>query len=332
MFDFDRRRRSMHVPADLLSRLPTSRMRSTSRIRLTSRLRLTVWAALVCAAAISAPARAVDAKTSPFAAPWIDAAQGPEPLMQMQRYDADTYIIRQSIKTNPEGPFLFLFFGTNRILQIDTGAGGLEVRPTIDKVIADWLRAKGQKSIHLVVAHSHAHGDHIAGDKEFVGRPDTTVVGHSPQEVAAFFSIHSWPEEIVPFDLGGRVLDIVPSPGHEPAEISVFDRRTRLLLTGDELYPGRLYIPARQFQAYRRSIDRVLDFTRSRDVSWILGNHIEMTQKSGRDYPFYAPSHPHEHPLELSFSSLLELDSALHEMGEQPQLEVHQDFIIYPLP
>jgi len=42
--------------------------------------------------------------------------------MQVQRYDDDTYILRQSIKTNFEGPFIFLFFGTERVLQIDTGA------------------------------------------------------------------------------------------------------------------------------------------------------------------------------------------------------------------
>ncbi|MDP8983775.1 MAG: MBL fold metallo-hydrolase [Pseudomonadota bacterium] len=289
-------------------------------------------ALLACAAAISAPVRGAAFEAPPFAAAWNDATQASEPLMQVQRYDADTYIIRQSLKTNPEGPFLFLFFGTERVLQIDTGAGGLDVRPTVDKVIADWLRTQGRKSIHLVVAHSHAHGDHIAGDHEFAGRPDTTVVGHSPAAVAAFFKIHSWPEEIVAFDVGGRALDIVPSPGHEPAEISVFDRRTRLLLTGDELYPGRLYIPKQQFQTYRRSIDRLTEFTRTRNVAWILGNHIEMTQKPGRDFPFYAPSHPHEHSLELPYSSLLELDSALHEMGEQPQLDVHPDFILYPLP
>jgi hydroxyacylglutathione hydrolase len=218
-------------------------------------------------------------------------------------------------------------------LEIDSGAGGLQIRPTIDKVIADWLHAKGLKSIQLIVAHSHSHGDHIAGDAEFVGRPDTTVVGHSPEQVAAFFKIHSWPDDIVACDLGGgRVLDIIPSPGHEPAEITVFDRRTRLLQMGDELYPGRLYIPAKEFLTYRHTIDRVVNFTRSKNVAWVLGNHIEMTQKPGRDYPMHTPSHPLEHRLELPYARALELQAALHAMGEQPQLEVHDDFLIYPLP
>ena len=58
--------------------------------------------------------------------------------MQVQRYDDDTYVIRQSIRTNFEGPFLYVLFGSDRALLIDTGAGGLKVRPTIDRVIAEW--------------------------------------------------------------------------------------------------------------------------------------------------------------------------------------------------
>jgi glyoxylase-like metal-dependent hydrolase (beta-lactamase superfamily II) len=289
-------------------------------------------AAVVTVALLSGFAQNVGARGSPFAESWIDAAHGSEPQMQVQRYDDDTYILRQSIKTNVEGPFLYLFFGTDRVLQIDTGAGGLNIRPTVDKIIQDRLEAKGLKSIQLVVAHSHSHDDHIAGDEEFAGRPDTMVVGHSPEQVAAFFEIHSWPDETAAFDLGGRVLDIIPAPGHEPAEISVFDRRTHLLLTGDELYPGRLYVPTVEFATYRHSIDRIVNFTRSRRVSWVLGCHIEMTRKPGRDYPFHAAGHPFEHRLELPYASLLELDAALHEMGDQPQLDVHRDFIIYPLP
>jgi hydroxyacylglutathione hydrolase len=270
---------------------------------------------------------------APFAAPWMDATHGPEPEMQLQRYDENTYVVRQSIKTNFEGPFIFLFFGEQRVLQIDSGAGGLKIRPTVDKVIADWSRAHGRSSIQLVVAHSHSHHDHVAGDEEFAGRPDTVVVGHSPEEVAAFFHIHSWPTEIVTFDLGGgHVLDIIPSPGHEPAEISVYDRSGHLLLMGDALYPGRLYIPTRDFKIYQASIDRVADFTRSRTVAWILGNHIEMTQTPGRDYPMHFPSHPLEHRLELPASRLLELRAAVDAMGDLPRLEVHDDFIIYPLP
>lgn len=277
---------------------------------------------------------AMAAEPAPFSDPWIDGTRD-EPQMQVQRLDEDTYVIRQSLKTNIEAPFIFLFFGTQRVLQIDTGAGGLTIRPTIDKVISDWASAKGIKSLQLVVAHSHAHADHVAGDAEFADRPDTVVVGHAPEQVAAFFKINSWPEDIVPYDIGGRVLDIIPMPGHEAAEIAVFDRRTHVLLTGDALYPGRLYIPTDptdQFDTYRRSVDRVANFTRDLGVTWILGNHIEMTRDSGRDFAMHAATHPKEHVLQLPYARLLELQEAVDKMGDEPRLEVHKDFIIYPLP
>jgi glyoxylase-like metal-dependent hydrolase (beta-lactamase superfamily II) len=279
-------------------------------------------------------ANAASTPSPPFAQRWINGTHD-EPQMQVQRYDADTYVIRQSVKTNVEAPFIFLFFGSDKVLEIDTGAGGLKIRPTIDAVIADWMKHKGVASLQLVVAHSHAHGDHIAGDAEFADRPNTVVVGHSPEQVAQFFNIRSWPNDVAPFNVGGRELDIIPMPGHELAEIALYDRRTHLLLTGDALYPGRLYIPTDpvdQFPAYRASVDRVAHYTRSLGVSWILGNHIEMSTTPSRDYPMHAATHPNEHVLQLPYASLLELQAAVDKMGDKSRLEVHRDFIIYPLP
>jgi hydroxyacylglutathione hydrolase len=288
--------------------------------------------ALVSAVTLAgALAQAEPAKKALFAEKWIDAAHGKEPEMQVQRVDANSFVIRQSVETNIEGPFLYLFFGTDKALLLDTGAGGLMIRPTIDGLIAKWLAEKGRQSIPLVVAHTHAHDDHIAGDPEFAGDPNVTVVGHKPEDVAAFFKIKSWPTEIVPFDLGGRVLEIIPSPGHEPAEITVYDPETKFLQMGDELYPGRLYVPANAFQTYRDTIDRIVKFSKPLGISWIMGNHIEMTTTPERDYPMHATSHPNEHALELPYARLLELQAAVHKMTG-PQLDVHKDFIVYPLP
>jgi len=287
-------------------------------------------AALLCAAAlaVSLPA-AVMAK--PLFQPWIDGTGAAEPQMQVQRYDADTFVIRQSVKTNFEAPFLYLLFGKDRALLLDSGAGGLKVRPTVDGVIADWLAAHHRSSVRLVVAHSHSHGDHRMGDVEFKDRPDTTVVGWTAPDVAAFFKIADWPRDIVKYDLGGRVLDIIPTPGHHPSHIMVFDERTRLLLSGDTLYPGRLYVPTDQFAAYRDSVDRVVAFTRTHRVSHILGAHVEMTKEPGKDFAQAAAQHPNEHPLELPYADLLELQAAVHKMGDTVVKDVHHDFIVFPL-
>jgi hypothetical protein len=40
---------------------------------------------------------------SPLFKPWINGVSADEPQMQVQRYDDDTYVIRQSIRSNFEG-------------------------------------------------------------------------------------------------------------------------------------------------------------------------------------------------------------------------------------
>ena len=286
-------------------------------------------AGLFVAVLLVSPA-AAQSRSSLFK-PWINGVSVDEPQMQVQRYDDDTYVIRQSIRTNFEGPFLYLLFGHDRVLLIDSGAGGLKVRPTVDAVIAEWLARHHRTSIALVVAHSHSHGDHTKGDAEFRDRPDTTVVGIYPKQVADFFKIADWPHQIVAYDLGGRVLDIVPAPGHQSAHIFVFDRRTRLLFSGDSLGPYRLYFSQNTISDYRDSIDRVAAFVKDKHVSWILGAHIEMTA-GGDLIPQAAPAHPDEHILEIPYSALPELQAALHAMGDKPVEQAHRDFVIFPRP
>jgi hydroxyacylglutathione hydrolase len=264
--------------------------------------------------------------------PWIDGVSANEPQMQVQRYDRNTYVIRQSIRTNFEGPFLYLLFGSDQALLIDTGAGGLNVRPTIDRIIAEWAARHHRMSIPLVVAHSHSHGDHHQGDAEFQDRPHTIVVGLYPKDVADFFKIADWPNQIVSYDLGGRVLDIIPTPGHQSAHIMMFDRKTRLLFSGDSLGPYRLYVSMNEAKTYRNSIDRVAAFTRDKRVSWIFGAHIEMTTKPGQLIADEAPSHPDEHVLEIPYSNIPELQTALHAMGDTLVQEAHRDFVIFPKP
>jgi len=252
-----------------------------------------------------------------------------DPIFVWQLAD-DTYILRQSLCTSFEGPFLYLLFGEDKVLLEDTGDGGIPLQATVQGIIDAWLAAKGKASIELVVAHSHGHGDHAGGDGQFQGQPDTTVIGTSAASVQAFFGISSWPTEVVTYDLGGRILDVIPIPGHQTAHVAFYDRRHELLLTGDTLYPGRLYI--QDFPAYVASVRRMRDFVEAgSSVTNVLGTHIEMTTTPGDDFPFGADQHPNEHVLQLDAAHLFELDDAVQAMGGSPTLEVHDDFIVYPL-
>lgn len=265
-----------------------------------------------------------------FPPAWISGGPdcGAEPAIQKHFYNADTIILRQSLCTNFEAPFIYLLFGQDKVLMLDTGAGGIQIGPLVYGLIDGWLAANGKKSIELIVSHSHAHGDHTAGDGQFNGQPGTAVVGLSQGAVASFFGITNWPAEIAEYDLGSRIVDVIPIPGHQTAHLALYDRETGLLFTGDSLYPGRLYIF--DFPAYMASIERLIDFTADKPSCHVLGTHIEMSNTPGVDFALGSTHHPDEHPLQLDRSHLIELMDGLIGMQGDPHIEVHDEFIIFP--
>ncbi len=253
-----------------------------------------------------------------------------QPSLRVHPYADGFYILRQPACTDFEKPFLYLVFGDRRALLLDTGAGHLDVARTVDSLVSDWRARHGGHPAELVVAHSHGHGDHVAGDSQFASRAGVTLVGRDTASVRQYFAVQHWPDDIVPFDLGGRILDVLPIPGHQAASIALYDRRTGVLLTGDSFYPGRLYV--RDSAAFVRSIDRLIRFIASRPVAEILGTHIENTNRPFVDYPEGTVDQPNEHVLELSRADLVALDSALATMGGHLARTVMPNFTIWPLP
>jgi len=251
------------------------------------------------------------------------------PGFRARAYNDDFFILRQAACTNFEKPFLYLVIGRDKALLFDSGAGGVDVVGQVDSLLRGWAARHGRSSIDLVVAHSHAHGDHVAGDSQFVRRPATTVVGRDTASVRAFFGVTRWPTDASIIDLGGRVLDVLPIPGHQPASIALYDRRTGLLLTGDTFYPGRLYV--RDTAAFARSIARLAEFARTHTVTHFLGAHVENTRTPFRDYPQGTVDQPDEHGLALTNAQLFELDSAVRTMRGRMVRTVLRDLTVWPL-
>jgi hydroxyacylglutathione hydrolase len=266
---------------------------------------------------------------------WIHGAPASRPAddppIQVHWYDPHTVILRQSKSVDYEAPFLYLLFGNDRALLLDTGAtedpASFPLRATVDGLLAQWLAEHPRDGYALVVAHTHGHGDHVAGDPQFAGRPDTTVVARELDAVQRYFGFTGWPDQILPFDLGGRVLDVTGSPGHHRAAITIYDRWTGFLLTGDTVYPGRLY--AFDFPQFLASLDRMVALAESRPVTHVLGCHIEMTTHPGRDYPLGALYQPHEPALEMTVAQLRDVRAAAAAVAGKPGVHPFDDFIIY---
>ena len=267
-----------------------------------------------------------------FGQPWISGLDRNEPPLQAQNYDRNTVVIRQSLRTSFEAPFMYLIFGEKNALLIDTGAGGIDLRSMVDQQIVAWLSATGRESISLVVMHTHSHGDHVAADEQFTDRADTVIVGHTAEDVAAFFLIDDWPNGSQSFDLGGRTVDIIPTPGHHDTHVMVYDRTTRLLFSGDVIYPGRLYFQCGKIDDFSSSISRIAEFAKTQDVSWILGAHIELAQEPGKVFDSNDLVRTHERLLEMTPATITDVQSALLQMGNVPRVKPYDDFILVPHP
>lgn len=268
---------------------------------------------------------------------WIHGARSgrtPVEPTQVHAYDPHTVLLRQSKHVTFEAPFLYLFFGNDRALLMDTGAvkdpARAPVRETVDKLIDGWLAEHPRDGYQLVVAHTHAHGDHIAGDGQFADRPDTTVVGTDLGSVQAFFGFTDWPGQVVEFDLGGRVLEVSGCPGHHATSVAVYDPWTGFLLTGDTVYPGRLY--AFDFPTFVASIEHLVEFASARPVTHVMGCHIEMRGTPRRDYPLGARYQPDEPPLQMSTAQLVAVRDAARAVADRPGVHRYDDFIIYQGP
>jgi glyoxylase-like metal-dependent hydrolase (beta-lactamase superfamily II) len=265
---------------------------------------------------------------------WIhgspSAKHNTDPDIQVYAYDEHTFILRQNMAINYEAPFMFLMFGHTRAVLIDTGATAsaefFPLRRVVDELVERRLGEHPRDDYELLVLHTHSHGDHVAGDAQFAGRPNTVVVGAKLNSAWEYFGFHDDPDQVAHVDLGGRVLECLASPGHHEAAVTFYDPHTGFLLTGDTVYPGRLYV--QDWSAFVRTIDRLIEFTGTRPVTHVLGCHIEMTNQAGVDYPIFTTYQPDEPPLQMTVGRLLDIRKAIEEIGDRPGRHAFPDFVI----
>jgi hydroxyacylglutathione hydrolase len=247
---------------------------------------------------------------------WNEGASGckatPQAPLQVHAYELQTLILRQNPCADFEANFLYLLIGSDKALLIDTGAVTAPKDMPLAKTILELLPEKDQKKLPLMVAHTHRHMDHRAGDPQFASLPSVQIVPIDLDGVRAFYGFTDWPNGIAHLDLGGRTVDVIPTPGHNETHVAFYDNRTGILFSGDFLMPGRLLVD--DAAAYRESALRVVDFLKTRPLSHILGGHIELNA-AGHAYRFGSHYHPDEHRLELAREDLAALPAAFENFN-----------------
>ena len=154
----------------------------------------------------------------------------------------------------------------------------------------------------IVVLNSHTHDDHVGDNWQFEtiygmdtdftrmnargSREDAQaevasdqICGKLPQGfdpktyVTRPWKIAAYTHDGDRFDLGGRSLEVIATPGHTPDAISLLDRANGLLFTGDTYYPAAiwLYRPETDLDAYDASIRRLAAL--APQIKTVLGAH-----------------------------------------------------------
>ncbi|MBI1740970.1 MAG: MBL fold metallo-hydrolase [Acidobacteriales bacterium] len=173
----------------------------------------------------------------------------------------------------------YLILGEKRALLFDTGLGVGKISAVVARLTP----------LPVSVINSHTHFDHVGGNAEFqeIWNRDLLytrknmrgqsniylrdalaperLCGALPAGASAkSYSIRPWKSahtlrDSERFDLGGRVVEVLFTPGHTPDSLSLLDRRNGLLFTGDTFYPGPIYlfVPETDFAAYVRSVERL---------------------------------------------------------------------------
>jgi glyoxylase-like metal-dependent hydrolase (beta-lactamase superfamily II) len=263
-----------------------------------------------------------------------DCLRSDDPAIEVFQYNQDTYILRQSKCVHYEAPFIYLLFGEDRLLIQDTGAtpneGRFPLYQTVQSIVAQRNKDLNlSKPLDILVTHSHSHGDHIAADAQFQGKPNTKVIKPDLPAITEAFGLENWPTEQAEYDLGKRKVTIIPIPGHQAESIAIYDENNRWLLTGDTFYPGRLYV--RDWLTFEKSIERLVSFTELHPVEAILGTHIEMSDDAGVDYPIRTKFQPNEASLPLTVSELKSLKLELDALNGKAKKVTKAKFIIYPV-
>jgi glyoxylase-like metal-dependent hydrolase (beta-lactamase superfamily II) len=181
----------------------------------------------------------------------------------------------------------YLIVGSKRALLFDTGLGVGRISAVVQQLT----------KLPVSVLNSHTHFDHTGGNAEFrkilgldtaftrrsaqggldpyardllsperlCGRLPKGVQGPVPTRA---FTVTHFVKDGERIDLGGRVLEVVATPGHTPDAICLLDRKNRLLFTGDTFYLGPIYLITEEtdLDAYSKSVEKLASLVPALDL------------------------------------------------------------------
>ena len=164
-----------------------------------------------------------------------------------------------SWRVEDSGVRFFLLTGGKRALLVDSGRNVHDARDI----------AESLTDLPLTLLNTHADGDHVGSNAQFESflmHPDEEPNYRRDGRNGRILPIREG--DVI--DLGGRELEVIHLPGHTPGSIALLDRSARVLISGDPIQDGRIFMFGRfrNMALYIRSLEHLHAWRDCFDEIW----------------------------------------------------------------
>ena len=209
----------------------------------------------------------------------------------VEKIDTQTFAISEY--RHWEETHCYLLCGQDESVLIDTGLGVSNIKRIVDILT----------TLPVTVLTTHVHWDHIGGHGSFdriaVHEAEKNWINGSfpltlkevkeqltklPCALPEEFDLDSYrlfqgePQILLHdgdgFDVGGRTIRVLHTPGHSPGHCCFYEQERRYLYSGDLVYKGCLdaFYPSTDPLLFYQSVKRLLDL----DVSRVFPGHNDL--------------------------------------------------------
>jgi glyoxylase-like metal-dependent hydrolase (beta-lactamase superfamily II) len=142
-----------------------------------------------------------------------------------------------------------LFRGSDKALLVDSGFGTGNIKKAVAALT----------ELPVMLVNTHADRDHTGCnamfDKAFMHPAEYDRYHQS--DGAGLPVGPLWEGSVI--DLGGRSFEVILIPGHTPGSIALLDAENRILISGDSIQSGTVFMfgPGRNLDAYIESMEKL---------------------------------------------------------------------------